>query len=212
MLIGISGAHGCGKTTLAEEFALRSGLEYLPASVNEMAKSAGYAHGSVSLDLTERINLQWTMLGAFRKLLAKSPADCVTDRTPLDVAAYTLAEIGMHSDKAASADSLNSVPELVKEAQRLTKAHFQHVMLLRPLPSYEVIEGKRPPANKAFQMHYQYLLEGIAFDTHMGRSFSVSMTISNSLSERLSILADEVADVMDRKSNIVEEFRSENLH
>lgn len=212
MLIGISGAHGCGKTTLAKEFALRSGLEYLPASVNEMAKSAGYAHGSVSLSLTERIDLQWVMLGAFRKFLAKCPADCITDRTPLDVAAYTLAEIGMHSDKTVSAASLDSVPELVKEAQQLTKAHFQHVMLLRPLPSYEAIEGKRPPANKAFQMHYQYLLEGLAFAAHVGRPFSISMALSNSLNERLSMLTDDVADVMDRKSNIVEEFRSENLH
>ncbi|NIH77335.1 hypothetical protein FHV99_004587 [Ochrobactrum sp. P20RRXII] len=198
MLIGISGAHGCGKTTLAKQYATQSGLEYIPASTNEIAKRAGYAHGSVDLDINERIKLQWSILEGFKGFIRDCPANTVTDRTPLDVAAYTMAEIGMHSTKLVDPAVLKTVPALVREAQELTKKRFQHVTLLRPLPTYDAIDGKRPPANEAFQMHYQFLLEGLAFATHMSKTFTISLCMTNSLEARLEMLSEDVADVIER--------------
>lgn len=201
MLIGISGAHGCGKTTLAKEYAIRSGLDYVPASTNEIAKRAGYAHGSVDLDINERIKLQWHILEGFKSFIKDCPPNAVTDRTPLDVAAYTLAEMGMHSAKLADPAVLKTVPLLVREAQALTKQCFQHVSILRPLPTYDAVEGKRPPENEAFQMHFQFLLEGLAFATQMSKTFSISLSVTNSLEARLEMLSEDVADVIERSGS-----------
>ncbi len=212
MLVGISGAHGSGKTTLAKEIALRMGLVYVPASVNEMAKSAGYKHTSVDLPLKDRIFLQKHVLEGFRTFLGKCGPETITDRTPLDVAAYTLAEIGMHSGNVLDAAMQEMVTDIVKDSIAMTHQLVNHVMVLQPLPAYEAIEGKRPPENPAFAMHFQYLIEGIAFSAHDNQRTSVSMCLSNGLEDRIAFLAADIDDLMDRTVKVQDLGKSATLH
>jgi hypothetical protein len=92
--IGFCGAHGTGKTTLAIALEQKLGIPYIPIDASSVFLEHKF-HPSDKLDIRTRLFLQ-------QKILAKAEdiwfevdePSFICDRTPLDMAAYLLADVG----------------------------------------------------------------------------------------------------------------------
>jgi len=208
MIIGITGASGSGKTTLATEVADSLGLKFVPSEVNKIAKAAGFPHASVSITLEERLALQQKILLGFAKFLAELQPNTITDRTPLDIAAYMMAEVTMHSDKAASDHSLQQIAKFVDDCVSLTNSRFDTIFVVRPLDKYEAIEGKRPAANPAYHLHTQLIMEGVA--ARARRVNQMVTLITSDHDQRVHIATETILDRIDRIESMVKENRIYN--
>lgn len=92
MRIGICGAHRVGKSTLAKLYAKNMGVDFINGSVSQVFADFGLP---VDDDLTPdvRMNVQEETLERYR-LATDGRRAFVTDRTPVDYIAYTLATLG----------------------------------------------------------------------------------------------------------------------
>jgi predicted ATPase len=158
-MFGLSGAHRSGKSTLAREVAARIGIHNHDGSATMMLRERGIDMVAIT-DPFERLQAQNTLLDLYLEKLKTAPRPAITDRTPLDMAAYMMAEMGMHSDPALG----NEVWKYVERCVFETEKHFDTVFLISPLPFY-VVEPNKPKPNKAYQMHFHFLLRGIMDNT-----------------------------------------------
>jgi hypothetical protein len=156
MSFGLCGASGTGKSTLAKEISETMGIPYHDASTTRIMKAAGFNPVNFTWSLDARLDAQEFLLKKFTEEVSRLPRPFITDRTPIDMLAYTLGELTM----------LNATPEQGSRAYRYasdcmetTVNLFSAVLVLRPLPSYEATDT-RPPPNKAYQLQTQLLMEG----------------------------------------------------
>lgn len=92
--IAFCGAHGTGKTTLAIALEKKLGIPYIPIDASDVFLQCKF-HPSDKLDIRNRLFVQ-------QKILEKAEGiwfdvdepSFICDRTPLDMAAYLLADIG----------------------------------------------------------------------------------------------------------------------
>lgn len=155
MIYGISGAHRSGKTTLAKAVAERTGITYLDASVSKIMKENGF-NAVGNMDLGKRLEAQKILLDVHREMLESQSGPVITDRTPVDFAAYMLCEVNMHSDPELG----DIVHDYMVECLNLVCTHYDGLLVARPLPYYQVEEGK-PSENKAYQWNLNMTIEGI---------------------------------------------------
>lgn len=95
--IGLTGAQGTGKSTLAKRVAELNGYKYVDAGVGAEMSRLGVRVGE-SLPLYERLQVQ---LAVAHHIAEKSSGarSFVMDRTPVDVMAYTIDLFGQSNDK-----------------------------------------------------------------------------------------------------------------
>jgi hypothetical protein len=159
MILGLAGSHRSGKTTLAHAAAARGGIAFYDGSFGRLARTLGF-ESVARMSIFERLTMQNRVLDLYDREIRLDAADRITDRTPLDMLAYLVAEVGMHSDLGDAASR-----EIVAYRDRciaLTRDLFDDVFLLQPLPVYVVADGK-PSDDPAYQMHIQTLIEGAIF-------------------------------------------------
>lgn len=126
----------------------------------------GRKHGidPMNIDtLADRLDFQWKVLRHHEELLQTRPRPMILDRTPLDSAAYMLAEVGMRSHRELTPEQLTDVERYVAGCLRLTQLHYDYVFLLGQLEVYEVAV-KRPAANPAYHRHFDLILKGLLND------------------------------------------------
>lgn len=159
MIIGLAGAHRSGKSTLARLISERHGIAYYDGSFGRLAKSLGY-DSVAKMSVPERVTMQSEVLALYGEEIRQGPASQITDRTPLDMMAYQVAEVGMHAGlEEATARAIVAYRD---QCLALTRDLFGTVFLLQPLPTYVVEDGK-PSGDPAYQMHIQALIEGAIF-------------------------------------------------
>ncbi|SUE95870.1 Uncharacterised protein [Ectopseudomonas mendocina] len=93
MMIGISGVHGTGKTSLAREAAEKLGFHFCKTSVADVYKRLG-KDPSVRMTFDERMECQYEILNELRvEWLSYAGENAIADRTPLDLMVYALADV-----------------------------------------------------------------------------------------------------------------------
>ncbi|MDV5678127.1 AAA family ATPase [Klebsiella pneumoniae] len=98
--IGITGAQGSGKTTLARYIDAHYGIPYVDAGVGKLMSSLGVKVGE-RLPLYERLQVQMEIVRHI-EMITRGVEGFVIDRTPADVMAYTLDLVGQTNEGAAS--------------------------------------------------------------------------------------------------------------
>src|ERR1035437_11190687 len=92
-LIGLMGSHNTGKTTLMHAYAEKNNLARIETSVSAIFKELGRDPAAV-FDFRTRMDIQEHVLTrvdeGYAELDPKEQA--ITDRTPIDMLAYTMAE------------------------------------------------------------------------------------------------------------------------
>lgn len=165
-IIGYTGSHRTGKTTLAKAIAEKNEWLFVPTSMTSIWEKIGF-DPSKPVTMEERIKAQMIALDEIEELYRGLPKDevVVLDRTPVDMAAYTLAE-------AIPGNITEEQSELVRQyvvkCAELTNKHFGLLLIVQP--GIEVVDapGKAMP-NLAYMDH----LNMICFGLLAGEMFSV---------------------------------------
>lgn len=186
MSFGIGGASGTGKTTLAKDVSVLLDIPYHDASVTRIMQRIGFDPVAAGHDLDSRITAQEHLLDAFCADLRSLPRPFITDRTPIDMAAYMLGEITMRN---STAEQGAKVAAYVERCVRATEMLFDSTVYTRPLPSYDIVET-RPPPNAAYQRQIHLLICALLSEAHEEGSITYAAITTDSRRHRAKAVAD----------------------
>lgn len=191
MIYGLSGASGTGKTTLGETVSGMTGIPFTPTEITKMAKEQCGFDAIGNLSLQDRLQLQEKMLELYILRLREAKGHLLTDRTPIDMCAYMLAEVYMNCEEELTQDECERINRYVDLCQKATARFFDHVFVVRPLPTYTEASN-RPRLNPGYQRHIQLIVEGALMNsTH---SIPFSTLISTEREARSEYVADYIVN------------------
>lgn len=184
MSIGLMGAHRTGKSTLAREYANKYGIPFVETSVSAIWRELGLDPADEH-DFDTRLMVQEKILQRVDAIYAEyGGQEFITDRTPLDMAAYTMADaIG------------NRVPEdcqlrfakYINKCFESTNKRLGVVLLVQPGIPIVHEEGKAAP-NEAYIEHLNSLLLGLSVDERMFALHFYLPRIATNLADRIEAL------------------------
>lgn len=91
MRLGFVGAQRVGKTTLGEAAASKTGLTFQPTTTKQVFDRIG-RDPKIHYPIRERLSIQYEIFAELNADWEKYD-DCIFDRTPLDLLAYTEADV-----------------------------------------------------------------------------------------------------------------------
>lgn len=157
MSYGLLGAHRTGKTTLAKAFSAATEIPFVQTSTSEIMKQHDM-DPKKDYSMVERLWIQNKILDALDQTYREAPRTFITDRTPLDAAAYLLADV---TREGSCFD--HKVEEYVQRCIAMTNEHFSTLVLVQPaIPLVD--EPGKAPANPAYIEHINQIAQGLAND------------------------------------------------
>jgi nicotinamide riboside kinase len=188
MRIGMAGAHRTGKTTLARALSRMFNLPMLSSQASRVAELHGFDMATDNR-LDTGIAMQNQQLTAMVTQFLGESGGYICDRTPIDAAAYLLADA-----TAPAGDELSreTTVQYVEKAMALTQKHFDLVILVPPAITFEAAEGK-PPFNTAYQEHLHMLVRGMLFDDEIGIRVGQIQRANTDRFDRVKAAADFIA-------------------
>ena len=156
MTIGLVGAHRTGKTTLARLYAEREQIEFVETSSSAVFKAFGY-DPKADYDFATRLFLQRKILDDMDKKYCNASGLFITDRTPLDALAYTLADVTREN---VNGELTKQIEVYSSDCFTVLNRHFNTLMLVSPGIGLVEEEGKAP-ANTAYIEHIHNLALGL---------------------------------------------------
>ena len=200
--LGLTGTHRTGKTTTAELVAQQNDIPFLANIGSSLASMMGIDF-SKPVSLAERLAYQMRRLDLMEKAYKETKGSIfVADRTPLDTAAYTLAEFASSTPEPELVEDCNAY---VKRCFDLTNLYFAHLFYFRPALPYKEAPGK-PPANTAYQDHINVMIGGLLIDVRSYCMFTVIPLGKTDLHERADIINQVGAEVVFRISQNARSF------
>lgn len=156
--IGFCGAHRTGKTTLAQQLSSQLGLKFVATSTSAVFARHGL-NPAAGLDSRTRLWIQGKILENAQQSWALAPAEgFVTDRTPIDFIAYTLADVQGHTEIRFTA-----LERYLEQCFEALDKYFQQLFVVQPgIPLIEE-EGKAA-LNPAYIEHLNSLALGLVYD------------------------------------------------
>jgi predicted ATPase len=160
-VIGLSGPHRVGKTTLAQAFAQKCEIPFVRTSATEVFAMIG-KDPKADYPIEERIAIQEAILYAFERQYAEARSRAevwISDRTPIDLASFMMADI-QRSTFDGSPELAAMVNDYVKRCIDATNLWFSVVVLVQPGIVTVEAEGKAP-ACPAYMEHLNSLQLGL---------------------------------------------------
>jgi hypothetical protein len=167
MRIGFCGAHRTGKTTLAKRVAELLGYPTVLSGTSAIVAQYGF-----DMATDNRINVAGlvmqqeiidTLADAAQAAREAAPGSFVADRTPIDAAAYLLADATAdRGEQRIWEDALAQV----KQAVILTEGQYDAVIFVPPAIKFEPMDGK-PPENALYQAHHSAIVRGLVADLNV---------------------------------------------
>ena len=134
--------------------------------------------------MRDRLRIQNAILDAAMESY-KQHSVFVSDRTPLDFAAYTLADVRQEMQP----DEIAGVMDFVYRCLWVINQTFNHVIIVQPGIPY-ASDPARPPANAAYQELIANLIMGLVEDERLLVNYYVIPRPVTALGERVEILKD----------------------
>lgn len=182
-MIGLVGAHRTGKTTLARKFSEKTGMPFVETSSSAVFKQMGYSP-KVDYDFGTRLVIQNAILDDAVGKYREHTGMFVTDRTPLDMLAYTMADVQRE----------NLTPEQTKQFVKYfhrcfeeTNKRFMCLTLVQP--GIEIVEEEgKAPANPSYMEHLNSLMLGFLVGEFNSTPHFYLPRTTKDLDERVSAL------------------------
>lgn len=185
-MLALCGAHGAGKSTLAEAWARRRKLAFVASRTAQVFEALGLPVGRLSPH--DRRRAQDATLDAWEADVAAARGPWVSDRSPLDMAAYALLDI------AGTGEEQAWIEDYVARCVESTERHATAVVLVRPGIPY-VPRAGRPAPCWALQHAHDLVLCGLLRDQDLGcPRYAIPRDVLD-LGERMKVL-DKVALVV----------------
>jgi hypothetical protein len=156
MRIGFVGTHRTGKTTLAGAVSERLKIEQIKSPVSAIAKSFGFNMDTDRRDTPRFTQMQKEILVTLASSFANK-SRFVSDRTPLDAAAYLLCDVQANN---GSEEWRELVLDYTSKAIAATETFFDAVVLVQPGILFDAQDGK-PGPNPAYQEHMNLVCAGL---------------------------------------------------
>jgi hypothetical protein len=153
--IGLCGAHGTGKTTLAIALSQKLGIPYIPIDASSVFLQHGF-HPSDKLDIFIRLRLQEEILDKTGNIWFNvDEPSFISDRTPLDMVAYLLADIG---NGELNERMQSRVMVYLQTCFNVTARYFDKIVLIPPAIPFVEREYKAAINQPLiFKLHTQLL-------------------------------------------------------
>lgn len=184
MSIGLVGAHRTGKSTLAKLYAEKNGVEFLETRSSAVFKRLRLSPKK-DYDFKTRLKIQEAILDDAADLYSgiQSP-DWITDRTPVDMLAYTLADVQRENIDADNAERLRKYME---RCFKVTNMYFSTLILVQP--GIEIVEDDgKAPGNPAYLEHLNSLAMGLIVDERVKAAHFYIPRRMTDLDERLDCI------------------------
>ncbi len=170
--IGICGSHRTGKTTLAKALAEKLEIDLAITSTSEVFKQYGLDPAQ-PLDFKRRLWIQQQIVQASEQIWQQS-SNFVTDRTPLDMIAYTLADIQGNTQV-----DFVALQAYISDCFRVANKYFSHFVILQPAIPLIYEDGKAA-LNQAYIEHLNSLIIGLCHDERCKKiSFIIERNITH---------------------------------
>lgn len=183
-MIGVAGAHRVGKSTVAAAAANETGIFCLETRVSDTFARLGITPRSI-LSPEEYLNVQFEVLKDMEKKFAAAPRLFVSDRTPLDMAAYMMATI---ETGAITRHYGMAVSEYVVCCREMTDRYFENILLLQPGITI-VDDPSKADCNPAYIDKINLLMVGLAISLDLDNaSVVIAKKAITDLASRTAIL------------------------
>ncbi len=172
MKIALIGAQGCGKSTLGLEFCqVFPQYTFAATSVSAIMADRGMDPAK-DVPIAERLVMQDIILGELDAFYSRFRDHTVFDRSPLDAAAYMLADVQREN---VQPPVQGLVKRYVEKCIEVTNRHFQMLLFVPSVlgTPAEPREGKAP-SGEAYVEHISLLINGLRHDERVQvRSFAL---------------------------------------
>ena len=158
--LGLCGAHRTGKTTLAIALASDLNIPFVRTTTSQVFAELGLDPAE-PMDFKTRLFVQNHVLDAAEKVWQNSPSPFVSDRTPIDMIAYTLGDIQGKTE--VDFDLLN---QYIDRCYASTNQFFQNLAIIQsgiPL----VYEQGKAALNPSYIEHINVLVIGLCQDSRI---------------------------------------------
>lgn len=155
-MIGLLGAHRVGKTTLAKAYAEKHKISFLETNVGGIMAKYGFKFRE-PMTFDKRLDMQETVLMEVTQLYKGAPGNSITDRTPLDFIAYTMAEV---TGESVPAELEERYERFINECYAITNYFFSVLTLVQPgIPVVD--EPGKASLSLAYREHLNTIFLGI---------------------------------------------------
>lgn len=163
-MMALLGAHRVGKTTLAQEYAKQNGWHFAQTSVSAWIKELGHDPATVHSDFGTRLDVQEHVLEKLSVFLKESQGEkVITDRSPLDLLAWTMTEANGDLVKPEHQERFKKYTD---QCFDLANRYFSTLLLVQPGIEVKPDEGKGA-LNQAFMEHLNTIMMGLVNDPRL---------------------------------------------
>jgi hypothetical protein len=158
--IGLCGAHRVGKTTLANALSRVRSMRFVRTNTSGIFNEYNIDPAK-PMAFPSRLSIQHRILDAAEEIWSKERSVFVTDRTPLDMAAYTLADV-----QGSTTVDFKELHNYLSMCFRITNRFFGTVILVQPgIPL--VYQHGKAALNEAYIEHINSLILGLCHDERL---------------------------------------------
>lgn len=205
-MIGLVGPQRVGKTTLARAFATKRNIPFIETD-SAAVFEALELDPKADYDFDTRLYVQHAILDEAVALYSHNTGLFITDRTPIDMLAYTMADIQRSNVTRAQAE------EFAKYTLRChdeTNRRFACLTLIQP--GIPIIEEKgKAPGNLAYMEHLNALILGLMVGDNNEVSHYYLPRATLDLKERVKALEFVVAKTVSRDIANVERLKESGM-
>lgn len=190
-MFGLSGAHRSGKSTLAEAVSKETDLPLVLTSSSGVFKKHK-VDPSKPMDFKKRLEIQNEILDNAISVWQAESGPFITDRTPVDMLAYTLMDIKM--------DTEVNIGELERYAERCYSAlsvYFCGIFIVQPGIPLVYEEGKAA-LNPAYIEALNMMILGVSANQRLGCTRMFIRRENTDLSERVNIVCEAIKLIRER--------------
>ncbi|MDM8517703.1 AAA family ATPase [Desulfobacterales bacterium HSG16] len=182
--IGLCGSHRTGKTTLAVAVAKKFGIPFVKTDTSRVFAENGL-HPSDPMDFKTRIRIQHLVVNAASEVWSSVSGAFITDRTPIDMMAYTLADIQGQTDV-----DFKELEGYIDHCFDETDKFFSHLAIIQPAIPLVYEEGKAA-LNLAYMEHLNILIIGLCQDKRLSADSAVLSREIINLKLRIAALVSD---------------------
>jgi len=183
--LGLCGAHRTGKTTLAAEFAKQQNVAFVRTTTSEVFAQHNLDPAK-PMDFATRLWIQHKVLDAAEAIWQAQTSDFVTDRTPLDMLAYTLADV-----KGDTVVDMDELDQYMLRCFESTERFFDRLVLIQPgIPL--VFEPGKAALNEAYIEALNTIITGLMYDERQELDADTMPRPIIDLQERVDFLRDDL--------------------
>jgi len=183
MNLGLCGGHRTGKTTLAQAIAAQKNIPFVKTDTSGVFKKFGL-DPSLAMDFDTRLMIQHHILAAAIAIWEQESKSFISDRTPIDMMAYTIGDI-----QGKTEVNFDELADYLNLCFAATNKFFQQLVIIQPgIPL--VYEVGKAALNLAYIEHINILVMGLCSDRRLQSPVLCLDRSTVSLEERIKSLSE----------------------